>query len=103
MFCPLAWVTMTQARTKWNDDRIDHLSGQVDSVRAQVDSLRLHMDERFERQEARIDAKFTAFEERIDAKFATLDGKFDDLQRTIILTLGGILATFGGVFLAAQL
>ncbi len=87
---------MEQARTKWNDDRLDHLSGQVDSVRDQVVSLRHHMDERFERQEA-----------RIDAKFAALDTKFDALQRTMILTLGGIVAsilsTFGGVLLAAQL
>jgi hypothetical protein len=74
-----------EVRTNWNDDRLDHLSGQVDSLRGQIDSLRHHMDERFERQEARIDAKF------------------DGLQRTMILTLGGILSTFGGVFLAAQL
>jgi hypothetical protein len=98
---------MDETRTKWNDDRLDHLSGQVDSVRDQVDSLRHHMDERFERQEARIDAKFMAFEQRIDAKFTALDGKFDALQRTMILTLGGIissiLATFGCVLLAAQL
>jgi len=43
----------------------------------------------------------------MDARFAALDAKFDALQRTMILTLGGIvasiLATFGGVLLAAQL
>jgi flagellar capping protein FliD len=87
---------MEQGRTKWNDDRLDHLSGQVDS-------LRHHMDERFERQEARIDAKFAT----LDSRFTALDSKFDALQRTMILTLGGIiasiLATFGGVLLAAQL
>lgn len=33
---------MEQTRTKWNDDRLDHLS-------AQVDSLRHHMDNRFDR------------------------------------------------------
>ena len=33
---------MEQGRTNWNDDRLDHLSGQVDS-------LRQHMDERFDR------------------------------------------------------
>ncbi len=76
---------MEQARTKWNDDRLDHLSGQVDS-------LRHHMDERFERQEA-----------RMDAKFAALDAKFDALQRTMILTLAGIVASLGSVLLAAQL
>jgi len=33
---------MEQERTKWNDDRLDHLSGQVDS-------LRHHIDNRFDR------------------------------------------------------
>ena len=74
-----------EARTNWNDDRLNHLSGQVDAVRGQVDSLRRHMDERFERQEARMDAKF------------------DALQRAMIVTLGSILAGFGGALLAAHL
>ena len=42
MFCPLALLRMEQERTKWNDDRLDHLSGQVDS-------LRHHIDNRFDR------------------------------------------------------
>ncbi len=33
---------MEQERTKWNDDRLDHLSGQVDA-------LRHHIDNRFDR------------------------------------------------------
>ncbi len=62
---------MEQARTKWNDDRLDHLSGQVDSVRDQVDSLRHHMDNRFDR-----------------------------LQNAMIVTLASILAAFGGAIIA---
>jgi hypothetical protein len=64
---------MDQARAKWNDDRIDHLSGQVDSVRTQVDSLRHHMDNRFDR-----------------------------LQNAMIVTLASILAAFGGAIVAIR-
>jgi len=63
-----------EARTNWNDDRLDHLSGQVDSIRSQVDSLRHHMDERFDR-----------------------------LQNAMIITLASVLATFGSAILAMRL
>lgn len=69
---------MEQARTNWNDDRLDHLSGQVDS-------LRHHMDERFEKQDARIQARF------------------DRLQNAMIITLASILAGFGGAIVAIRL
>jgi len=63
-----------EARTNWNDDRLDHLSVQVDSVRDKVDSLRDHMDQRF-----------------------------DSLKNMMIVTLAGILTTFGGALIAHQL
>jgi hypothetical protein len=62
------------ARANWNDDRLDHLSGQVDSLRDKVDSLRDHMDARF-----------------------------DSLQNAMFITLAGILAAFGSALLATQL
>jgi len=62
---------MAQARTKWNDDRLDHLSHQVDAVRDQVNALQHHMDERFDR-----------------------------LQNAMIVTLASILAAFGGAIVA---
>jgi hypothetical protein len=70
---------MEAGRVNWNDDRIDRLADQVEVVRGEVSSLRLHMDERFEKQEARIEARF------------------DRLQNSMIVTLGGILAAFGGL------
>jgi hypothetical protein len=69
---------MEQGRTNWNDDRLDHLS-------EQVDSLRSHMDERFEKQDARIGARF------------------DALQNSMSITLAGILAAFGSTLLAIRL
>ncbi|HYJ22649.1 MAG TPA: hypothetical protein VEW07_11585 [Solirubrobacterales bacterium] len=69
---------MEQGRTNWNDDRLDHLS-------EQVDSLRSHMDERFEKQNARFDARF------------------DALQNSMFITLAGILAAFGSALLAIRL
>jgi hypothetical protein len=63
-----------EARTNWNDDRLDHLSEQVDSLRDKVDLLRDHMDQRF-----------------------------DSLKNMMIVTLAGILAAFGGALIAPQL
>jgi hypothetical protein len=65
---------MEQAKASWNDDRLDHLSGQVDRLADRVDSLRDHVDERF-----------------------------DALQRSMIYTLASILAAFGSALLAIQL
>jgi hypothetical protein len=67
----------------WNDDRLDRLANQVDD-------LRRHIDERFEKQDARIDVKFENFEARMDARF-------DALQRSMTITLAGILAAFTSV------
>jgi hypothetical protein len=64
---------MEQAGTKWNDDRLDHLSDQVDSVRDRVDGLQRHMDNRFDR-----------------------------LQNAMIITLASTLATFGGAIIAIR-
>lgn len=80
-----------EARTSWNDDRLDHLSGQVDSLRSQVDSLRHHMDERFEKQDA-----------RIDARFDKLDGHIHRLYYLMIITLGSLLTAFGGALFAVR-
>jgi chaperonin cofactor prefoldin len=70
---------MEQARVNWNDDRLDRLADQVDAVASQVEALRQHMDERFEKQEARI----------VD--------RFDRLQNSLIITLAGILAALTSV------
>lgn len=64
---------MEQARINWNDDRLDHLSGQVDSVRDQVNALQHHIDSRFDR-----------------------------LQNAMIITLASILAAFGGAIVAIR-
>jgi flagellar biosynthesis/type III secretory pathway protein FliH len=74
----------------WNDDRLDRLADQVDGLNQRIDDLRVHMDERFEKQDARIDAKFESFEARIDARF-------NALQRSLTITLAGILVAFVGL------
>ncbi len=76
---------MEQARVNWNDDRLDRLADQVDRVVDQVGALRHHLDERFEKQEARIEARF------------------DKLQNAMIVTLGSILTAFGGLIVSTQL
>lgn len=78
----------------WNDDRLDRLADQVDD-------LRRHMDERFEKQDARIQERFEKQDVRIDMKFenleARMDARFDALQRSMTITLAGILAAFTSV------
>jgi hypothetical protein len=64
---------MEQERTNWNDDRLDRLADQVDRLAGQVTALGKHMDERFDR-----------------------------LQIAMIITLGAILAAFGGALAAGQ-
>jgi hypothetical protein len=61
-----------QARTNWNDDRLDRLADQVTA-------LREHMDARFEAQNARIDKRF------------------DALQYSLIVTLASLLAAFAAI------
>jgi hypothetical protein len=80
---------MEQARVNWNDNRLDHLSGQVDD-------LRRHVDERFDAQAVRI-------EERFENQDARIEARFDRLQNAMIVTLGGILAAFGSAVLAVAL
>ena len=65
---------MESARTRWNDDRLDDLA-------TQVGKLEMRMDSRFDRLEAR----------------------FDRLQASLFVTLGAILAAFGGALVAPHL
>jgi hypothetical protein len=64
---------MEQERTNWNDDRLDRLADQVDRLAGEVTALGRHMDDRFDR-----------------------------LQYSLIVALGGILAAFGGALVALQ-
>jgi len=68
---------MEQERTNWNDDRLDRLADQVTD-------LRNHVDDRFEALSAR------------------MDSRFDTIQNSMIVALGGILAAFGGALVALQ-
>ena len=74
---------MEQARTNWNDGRLDDLANQVRA-------LREHVDDRFDR----LDERFDAQNARIDERFARIDKRFDTLQYAMIVTLASLLATF---------
>lgn len=76
---------MEQAKGNWNDDRLDHFAEQV--------------DKRFEQ----VDKRFDRFEERVDARFDHLETRFDSLQHSMIITLAGFLAAFGGLFASLHL
>jgi hypothetical protein len=71
---------MEQGTVNWNDNRLDHLAGQVDSVRDQVYAVR----------------------DRVDALQHHIDNRFDRLQNAMIVTLASILAAFGGAIVAIR-
>jgi predicted nuclease with TOPRIM domain len=75
-------IHMEQARTNWNDDRLDRLADQVCAMRQ-------HIDDRFDAQNARLDERFA----RMDERFGRIDKRFDALQYAMIVTLASFLAT----------
>jgi hypothetical protein len=68
---------MEQAKTNWNDDRLDRFAEQV--------------DKRFDRLEGRIEAQGEHF-----------DARFDSLQQAMIITLAGIISALAAVIVAAS-
>lgn len=75
---------MEQGKTSWNDGRLDHFAEQV--------------DKRFEQ----VDKRFDRLESRIEAQGEHFDARFDSLQRSMIVTLAGIISAFAAVMLAAS-
>jgi flagellar capping protein FliD len=78
---------MEQARSNWNDDRLDRLSDQVNG-------LRQRMDDRFDTQAARLDKRLEAQDERIDARFDALGARLDSLHRTLVFSMTSMLVAF---------
>jgi hypothetical protein len=86
---------MAQGREEWTDPRIDDLRDGVKDLGGRMDAGFARVDEKF----ARVDARFEKVDEalrlvnaRMDAGFARSDERFDALQRTLMLTGGGIIA-----------
>lgn len=64
------------------DWRFDQVDRRIDQVDRRIDDLDRRVDKRFDK----VDGKLKG----LDAKF---DAKFDGLQRTLMVTGGGIIAT----------
>jgi hypothetical protein len=77
-------------RQSWTDDRLDDFRGEVnrrfDDVDRRFEEFGKQVDQRFDK----VDGEF----KRLDAK---IDAKFDGLQRTLMLTGGGIIAALLGI------
>jgi flagellar capping protein FliD len=76
---------MQAERAKWTDERIDELG---DQIRAMDKKL----DDRFDR----IDARFDKVDARFEALEVRFERRFDTLIFTLIVVLGGVVATLGG-------
>ena len=90
-------------RMDWTDDRlqerfdsIDRRFDEVDKRFEQVDKRFEQVDKRFEQVDKRfeqVDKRFDKVEGELKWLGAKMDTKFDGLQRTLMLTGGGIIAT----------
>lgn len=84
-------------RDAWTDERLDDLNGKVDegfnrvnadlrasrtATKTEILELRSEMNERFD---------------RVDRRFEGIDHRFDSMQRTLVISFGGITAGLLGV------
>lgn len=80
---------MEAMRQSWTDDRLDDFRGEVNRRFDDIDRRFDKVDRRFEKVDRRFD--------EVDAKLERIDGRsekrFDGLQRTLMLTGGGIIST----------
>jgi hypothetical protein len=106
-----------QARTNWNDGRLDDLANQVRALREHVDDRFDRIDDRFDRIDDRfdriddrsgriddrfdrIDDRFEGLNVRFDAQSARIEKRFDNLTYGLIYTMASLLAAFGGALVA---
>ncbi len=80
---------MEAMRQSWTDDRLDDFRGEVNRRFDDVDRRFDKVDRRFDKVDRRFD-EVNGKLERIEGRF---DKRFDGLQRTLMLTGGGIIAT----------
>jgi enoyl-[acyl-carrier-protein] reductase (NADH) len=86
---------MESARANWSDGRLDDLS-------SRVSELDHRLSDRIGKLEVRMDARFNEVETRMDARFNEVDSTLHSIQRSMIVTLAGILAAFGGLLAAIR-
>ncbi len=76
-------------RMDWTDGRLQERFDSVDRRFDEVDRRFEQVDKRFEQ----VDKRFDKVEGELKWLGAKMDTKFDGLQRTLMLTGGGIIAT----------
>jgi tetrahydromethanopterin S-methyltransferase subunit G len=86
--------TMTEIGT---EKRLDELSNRVDHGFAQIDQRFAQVDQRLDR----VDADIRELRGDLKRGFEIIESRFDSLQRTIILVLGGAVTTLVGGAIAA--
>ncbi len=73
----------------WSDDRLQERFDSIDRRFDEVDRRFDEVDRRF----GEVDKRFDKVEGELKDGLKALDAKFDGLQRTLMLTGGGIVAT----------
>ena len=76
---------MEGMRESWTDTRLDDFAANVDRRFDAVDKRFDAMDQRFDAVDRRLD--------RLEVGLRDLNGRFDGLNRTLLQTGGGIIAT----------
>jgi archaellum component FlaC len=91
----------TMCRMDWTDDRLQERFDSIDRRFDEVDRRFDEVDRRFDEVDRRfgdVDRRF----DKVDDELKRLDSKIDGLNRTIMLTGGGMLAALIGL-IATQL
>jgi ribosome recycling factor len=88
------------ARETWTDERLDDLVKTIDKgfdeTKVEIRDLRAHTDKGFARVDADIrELRAEMRQMRVDMKegFDRMDARFDALQRTMIISLAGIVGS----------
>jgi len=80
---------MQTMRQSWTDERLDDFRAETAQRFDAVDKRFDAVEKRFET----VDKRFETVEDKMLAGFERLDAKMDALQRTLMQTGGGIIAT----------
>jgi tetrahydromethanopterin S-methyltransferase subunit G len=91
---------MEAMRQSWTDDRLDDFRGEVNRRFDEVNRRFDKVDKRFDKVDRRFDVMAADVNRRFDEVNGRLEGieerfdkRFDGLQRTLMITGGGIIAT----------
>jgi len=91
-------------RDEWTDERLDDLNGKVGEgfqrVEADIRALRSETTAEFRAVRTETKTEFRELRGEMNERFDRLDARFDAMQRTLIVSFGGIVVALLGVLVS---